>query len=66
MGFFSAIVTSCIVVVGVTFGSPAILGLVGLSAVGPVAGGLFAANQGTAILAGSWFAVAQSIAMLVV
>jgi hypothetical protein len=36
---------------------------VGLSTLGPVAGGLFAANMGAGVAAGSMMAVAQSMAM---
>lgn len=64
MGFFSAAICTPIVILGVTMGSPLILGLVGLSATGPIAGGLFAASQGAAIASGSWFAAAQTIAMI--
>ena len=66
MGLLSAVICAPIIVVGVTFGSPLILGFAGLSAVGPVAGGLFASSQGAAILSGSWFATAQTIAMVAV
>ena len=48
---------------GVTFHSPAILTSVGLTAVGPVAGGMFAAHQGATIAAGSLMAAGQSVAM---
>ena len=44
---------------GVTFHSPAILTSVGLTAVGPVAGGMFAAHQGATIAAGSLMAAGQ-------
>ena len=64
MGLVSAVIFTPILVTGVLLGSPAVLGLIGLGAVGPVAGGLFAAAQGTGIVAGSWMAVAQSIAMI--
>ena len=64
MGFISAAIVTPVLVTGVIFGSPAILGLIGLSAAGPVAGGLFAASQGAAISAGSWYALAQSIVMV--
>jgi hypothetical protein len=50
-------------VVGVTFESTTVLKRIGLSDKGPVAGGLFAAAQGAGVLAGSWMAAAQSIAM---
>ena len=64
MGLFAAIIVTPIIVTGVFFGSPLILGLAGLSAVGPVAGGLFSLAQGSTIAAGSWMASAQSIAMV--
>ncbi len=58
MGLISAALYTAaagtLVVTGVVFGSPALLAYAGLSAVGPVAGGMFAATQGTAIAAGSW------------
>lgn len=66
MGFILAVIATPIIVTGVILGSPAVLGLVGLSAVGPVAGGLFASTQGSAIVAGSWYAAAQTIAMTAV
>jgi len=66
MGLVSALIFTPILITGVMVGSPAILGLIGLSAAGPVAGGLFAASQGTAIAAGSWMAAAQTIAMVAV
>ena len=53
-----------IIVIGVTVGSPFILSFVGISAIGPVAGGTFAAMQGAGIAAGSWMAAAQSIVMI--
>ena len=65
MGLLSALVVTPIIIIGVTLGSPAVLSLIGLSAVGPVAGGLFAAAQGSAIVSGSWMAAAQTIAMVV-
>jgi hypothetical protein len=64
MGLLGAAAFTTVLVVGVTIGSPAVLGLVGLSAVGPVAGGAFAAAQGAGVVAGSWMAAAQSIAMV--
>ena len=64
MGFLSAVICTPIIVLGVTMGSPFILGFVGLSATGPVAGGLFAASQGAAIVSGSWYAAAQTVAMI--
>ena len=64
MGLVTALVFTPVLVVGVTLGSPVILSAIGLSAIGPVAGGLFAASQGSAIAAGSWMAAAQAIAMV--
>jgi hypothetical protein len=64
MGILSAVICAPIIVLGVTMGSPFILGFVGLSATGPVAGGLFAASQGAAIASGSWYAAAQTVAMI--
>jgi hypothetical protein len=58
------ILTNLILVIGVTFKSTSILGLLGITATGPVAGGLFAVTQGAAIGAGSWMAAAQSIVMV--
>ena len=66
MGLVTALVFTPVLVVGVTLGSPVILSAIGLSAIGPVAGGLFAASQGSAIAAGSWMAAAQAIAMVAV
>lgn len=63
MGIITGAVFTTVLVVGVTIGSPAILGFIGLSAVGPVAGSLFAANQGAAIVAGSWMAAGQAVTM---
>ena len=63
MGLLTAIVAAPIIVTGVVFGSPAILGFAGLAAAGPVAGGLFACTQGAAIASESWYAAAQAIAM---
>jgi len=57
------ILTNLILVVGVTLKSSYILSFIGITATGPVAGGLFAATQGAAIAAGSWMAAAQSIVM---
>ncbi len=67
MGLYTALVFTPVLVVGVAVGSPCILGFVGLSAIGPVAGGMFAVAQasGGAIAAGSWMASAQAIAMTV-
>jgi hypothetical protein len=65
MGIYTALIATPILVVGVIFGSPFILSFVGLSAIGPVAGGTFAVMQGSAIAIGSWMAAAQAIAMAV-
>jgi hypothetical protein len=54
-----------LLITGVTFCSPYILGFIGLSSTGPIAGGIFATFQGASMLSGSWMAVAQSIAMTV-
>lgn len=64
MGLYTALIAAPIIVVGVTIGSPFVLTFVGLSAVGPVAGGTFAVMQGAGVAAGSWMAAAQSIAMI--
>jgi hypothetical protein len=64
MGLVSALFFTPILCFGVILGSPAILSLIGITAVGPVAGGLFAAAQGSAIASGSWMAAAQTIAMI--
>ena len=64
MGILSAVICAPIIVLGVTMGSPFILCFGGLSATGPVAGGLFAASQGAAIVSGSWYAAAQTVAMI--
>jgi hypothetical protein len=64
MGPVSAAIFTGVLVVGVTVGSPWLLGAIGLSAIGPVAGGAFAAAQGAGVAAGSWMAAAQSIAMV--
>jgi len=66
MGLLTAFVATPILIGGVLLGSPAILGLIGLSSVGPVAGGIFASMQGAGIATGSWMAVAQTIAMTAV
>ncbi len=66
MGLVTALVFTPVLIVGVTLGSPAILSVIGLSAIGPVAGGLFAASQGSAIVAGSWMAAAQAISMVAI
>jgi len=42
---------------------PYIFGLIGLSSIGPIAGGLFATMQGTGIISGSLMAIIQSFAM---
>ena len=64
MGFLSAVICTPIIVLGVTMGSHFILGFVGLTAAGPIAGGLFTASQGSAIAAGSWYAAAQTVTMI--
>ena len=64
MGFLTGLFFTPILVSGVILGSPAILSLIGLTAIGPVAGGLFATVQGAAIASGSWMAAAQTIAMI--
>ena len=64
MGLISALIFTPILVTGVILGSPAILSLIGITAVGPVAGGLFASAQGSAIASGSWMAAAQTVAMI--
>ena len=43
--------------------SPYILGLIGLSSIGPISGGLFATMQGAGIVSGSLMAMIQSFAM---
>lgn len=65
MGLYTAAIATPIIVVGVVVGSPFILSFVGLSAIGPVAGGTFAAMQGAGVAAGSWMAAAQAVAMTV-
>jgi hypothetical protein len=42
---------------------PYIFGLIGLSSIGPIAGGLFATAQGAGIVSGSLMAITQSFAM---
>ena len=64
MGLYTALVATPIIVIGVTVGSPLVLSFVGLSAIGPLAGGAFATMQGAGVAAGSWMAAAQSIAMI--
>lgn len=51
------------VTAGFIVSAPYLLGAVGLSAAGPVAGGLFASMQGAGIVSGSIMATAQSVAM---
>jgi hypothetical protein len=43
--------------------SPYIIGLIGLSSIGPISGGLFATMQGAGIVSGSLMAMIQSFAM---
>jgi hypothetical protein len=64
MGLLTALIATPILIIGVTFSSPAILSLLGISAAGPIAGSFFAAMQGSAIASGSYLAAAQSIVML--
>lgn len=64
MGLLSAVFFAPILVIGVAVGSPAILGVIGLGAAGPIAGTAFAAAQGAGIAAGSWMAAGQAIAMI--
>ena len=63
MGFLTTVILTPILTIGVYFASPVILGYAGLTALGPVAGSLFAGAQGAGILSGSLMATAQSIAM---
>jgi hypothetical protein len=42
---------------------PSILGLIGLSSIGPISGGLFSTMQGAGIVSGSFMAMLQSFAM---
>ena len=42
---------------------PYLFGLVGLSTMGPIAGGLFSTLQGSGVVAGSFMAMAQSFIM---
>ena len=51
------------VTAGFVVSAPYLLGAIGLSAAGPVAGGLFASMQGAGIVSGSIMATAQSVAM---
>ena len=48
---------------GVTFKSPLVLSMAGLTPLGPLAGGMFATAQGAAIGAGTYMAAGQAIAM---
>lgn len=64
MGIFTYAIFNAGLYVGVTLGSPLVLGFIGLTPIGPVAGGLFAAYQGSALVSGSLMATAQTIAML--
>ena len=64
MGLVSALFFTPVLVTGVILGSPSILSLIGLTVVGPVAGGLFATAQGASIASGSWMAAAQTIVMI--
>jgi hypothetical protein len=57
------VIFNAVLVIGTTLQSPAILSCIGLSSVGPLAGGAFAASQGAGVVAGSWMAAAQAVAM---
>ena len=63
MGLLTGTLFTATLVVGVSLGSPMVLGWIGLSAVGPVAGGMFATAMGPAVASGTWMAAGQSIAM---
>ena len=66
MGLLTAAIFTPVLITGVVLGSPAVLGIIGLSTIGPVAGGMFAASQGAAVASGTWMAAAQAIAMTAV
>jgi len=51
------------IVSGIMLFLPFIFGLIGLSSIGPIAGGLFATMQGTGIISGGLMAMTQSFAM---
>jgi len=51
------------IVSGIMIFLPYILSVIGLSSIGPIAGGLFASMQGSAIVGGSIMAMMQSFAM---
>mmetsp|Transcript_19976 Transcript_19976/g.28697 ORF Transcript_19976/g.28697 Transcript_19976/m.28697 type:complete len:121 (-) Transcript_19976:165-527(-) len=62
----SVLINTTPTAVGAALGSAAVLGgfaAVGLSPVGPIAGGFFAANMGAGLTSGGVMAVAQSLAM---
>ena len=48
---------------GIMLFLPSILSLIGLSSIGPIAGGLFSSFQGAGIVSGSVMAMTQSFAM---
>ena len=48
---------------GIMLFLPYIFSLIGLSSIGPIAGGLFSTFQGTGIVSGSVMAITQSFAM---
>jgi len=48
---------------GIMIFLPYIFGLIGLSSIGPIAGGLFSTIQGAGIVSGSFMAMIQSFAM---
>ena len=52
-----------LIVSGVMLFLPSIFSLIGLSSIGPIAGGLFSTMQGTGIASGSFMAMLQSFAM---
>ena len=51
------------IVSGVMLFLPSIFSLIGLSSIGPIAGGLFSTMQGSGIASGSFMAMLQSFAM---
>ena len=51
------------IVSGIMIFLPYILSVIGLSSIGPIAGGLFASMQGCGIVSGSIMAMMQSFAM---
>ena len=51
------------IISGIMLFLPYILSLIGLSSIGPIAGGLFSSFQGAGIVSGSVMAMTQSFAM---